>query len=307
MSRTLFANKPAPCREIDRIDRNLPHAAARDGARRLRDARGGHAPDADAGGWAGGDYARYARDSARYASAPAGASRVAASRARKRPRRGGASVIRPYAVMAGVLALVAVAVAVCVAAGRGGAGPAAASGPGAVAGATSTPVAEWRKGSVPQLYQTDPAWAGEPYAGSTVEEAGCGPTCLAMVYVCLTGKADFDPASLCAFSEREGYVSGGETSWLLMSEGARRLGLASEEVPADAAQVAAALEAGKPVICSVAPGDFTTTGHFIVLAGLNADGRLIVHDPNSAERTAQTWDMQTVLNQCRGIWAFSAA
>ena len=64
MSRTLFANKPAPCREIDRIGRRHPHAAARDGARRLRDARGGHAPDADAGGWAGGDYARYARDSA---------------------------------------------------------------------------------------------------------------------------------------------------------------------------------------------------------------------------------------------------
>ena len=128
-----------------------------------------------------------------------------------------------------------------------------------------------------------------------------------MVYVSITGKKDYDPASLCAFSEREGYVSGGETSWLLMSEGARKLGLMSEEVPADASSVTAALEAGKPIICSVAPGDFTTTGHFIVLVGLDDEGRLVVHDPNSAERTEQTWDLQTVLRQCRNIWAFSAA
>ena len=46
---------------------------------------------------------------------------------------------------------------------------------------------------------------------------------------------------------------------------------------------------------------------YIVLVGLDDEGRLIVHDPNSAERTEQTWDLQTVLRQCRNIWAFSAA
>ena len=57
----------------------------------------------------------------------------------------------------------------------------------------STPVVEWEKGSVPYLYQTDPAWAAEPYAGGTVEENGCGPTCLAMVHIDLTGRKDLDP------------------------------------------------------------------------------------------------------------------
>lgn len=99
------------------------------------------------------------------------------------------------------------------------------------ASASSTPVSEWRRGSAPYLYQTDSAWAEEPYAGGTVEENGCGPTCLSMVYIDLTGKKDFDPGEMASFSEQEGYVASGMTSWTLMTEGAAKLGLASEELP----------------------------------------------------------------------------
>ena len=68
----------------------------------------------------------------------------------------------------------------------------------------------------------------------------------------------------------------------------------------------AALAAGKVVICSVRPGDFTTVGHFIVLAGLTNDGRVEVRDPNSTERSAQAWDLDRVLGQCANLWALSA-
>lgn len=170
----------------------------------------------------------------------------------------------------------------------------------------STPRDEWRTGEVPFLYQTDPAWAAEPYAGGTVGENGCGPTCLSMVYVALTGKTNLDPAQMAAFSEQEGHVSGNMTAWTLMSEGAERLGLTSEELPADAGRVRAALASGAYVICSMRPGDFTTTGHFIVLAGTVDTGELVVHDPNSYERSAQTWDINRVLEQCANLWAISA-
>lgn len=168
---------------------------------------------------------------------------------------------------------------------------------------SSTPVAEWRAGEVPELYQIDPAWADEPYAGGTVGENGCGPTCLAMAYVALTGRTDMDPATMAAFSEREGYTVDGMTAWALMTEGAHALGLTSEELPANAASIRAALEAGQVIIASVRPGDFTTTGHFIVLAGIAANGELEIRDPNSAERTHETWGIERVLGQCANLWA----
>lgn len=169
----------------------------------------------------------------------------------------------------------------------------------------SDPRSDWRAGEVPRLYQTDPAWADNEYAGGTVAKNGCGPTCLSMVYVALTGRTDLGPAEMAAFSERGGYVKDGMTTWSLMTEGAGSLGLIAKELPAHEDVVRSALSSGSPVVCSVLPGDFTTTGHFIVLAGLADDGRVVVRDPNSVERTAQTWELGRVLGQCANLWAFS--
>lgn len=172
---------------------------------------------------------------------------------------------------------------------------------------TSTPREEWHVGGVPFLYQTDLQWASHPYAGGTVERNGCGPTCLSMAYVAITGRADLDPAAMADFSERRGYTTDGMTKWALMTEGAAELGLVSEELPADVGAVRGALEAGRPVICSVRPGDFTTTGHFIVLAGVTEDGEVTLRDPNSPERSSRPWDLGRVLGQCANLWALSAA
>ena len=98
---------------------------------------------------------------------------------------------------------------------------------------------------------------------------------------------------MAAFSEAGGYVEGGLTAWRLMTDGAAELGLSSHEVPADAGRLAAELAEGHPVICSVRPGDFTDTGHFLVVAG-----------PNSPANSARTWDVQRVLAQCANLWAF---
>lgn len=173
--------------------------------------------------------------------------------------------------------------------------------------AKSTPKSEWKSGSVPFLYQIDPQWAEEPYAGETIRITGCGPTCLSMVYTALTGRTDRDPAAMARFSEEGGHVTGGMTAWTLMTDGAAELGLRSKEVAADASVVSDVLTSGSPIICSVRPGDFTTTGHFIVLAGINEEGKAIVRDPNSSARSNVTWDLQQVLDQCANLWAFSVA
>lgn len=172
---------------------------------------------------------------------------------------------------------------------------------------TSTPKRDWQAGQVPYLYQTDATWADYGYAGGSVRENGCGPTCLSMAYVALTGKTDRDPASMAAFSQLSGYVDAeGNTLWALMDEGAARLGLKSASVPADISSLRAELLAGHPVIASVGPGDFTTEGHFIVLVGIDDNDQLAIRDPNSVERSNVTWDGAKVLSQCRSLWALSA-
>ena len=168
---------------------------------------------------------------------------------------------------------------------------------------SSTPQSQWQAGSVPSLYQADPAWASEPYAGGTVGENGCGPTCLAMAYICQTGRTDMDPAAMCAFSEANGFVENNMTSWRLMGDGARLLGLTSEELPASAGAVHDALAGGRTVIASVGPGDFTTVGHFIVITGTDGTGRFSVADPNSERRSQILWDEERVLAQCLNLWA----
>lgn len=172
--------------------------------------------------------------------------------------------------------------------------------------AHSTPAHAWRKGEVPFLYQIDPQWSEEPYAGGNIHENGCGPTCLSMVYISLTGKTDLDPAAMARFSEQNGFAVDGMTAWALMTDGAAMLGLRSAELPASADAVRAELEAGRPIICSVRPGDFTTTGHFIVLAGLTDDGQVMVRDPNNAGNDDHPWDLDRILGQCANLWSFSA-
>ena len=171
----------------------------------------------------------------------------------------------------------------------------------------SDPESTWNKGVVPSLYQQDPAWAQASYAGGDFSETGCGPTCIAMVYVALTGRDDKNPADMGALSEQLGCASSEGTAWLFMTEGAAQLGLSSSEIPADEASVRQAILSGSPVVCSMGPGDFTTTGHFIVLTGIDKQGRLVIRDPNSPERTARTWAFDVVLGQCRALWSYTAA
>ena len=65
------------------------------------------------------------------------------------------------------------------------------------------------------------------------------------------------------------------------------------------------LEKKQPVICSMKPGDFTTTGHFIVLTGLTEDGKLMLNDPNSITRSNKRWDIETVVGQMKSAWTYT--
>lgn len=172
----------------------------------------------------------------------------------------------------------------------------------------STPKDEWRQGTMPYLYQIDPQYKDYPYSNGTLEKQGCGPTALSMVYIDLTGDTNFGPAEMAAFSTQNGYSTDRDgSSWLLMSQGAEKLGLTSTSVANTPEAIAGELDAGHPVICVMAPGTFTQVGHFIAIEKLDANGKAIVHDSNSRDRSLWHWDLSTICAQANAVWSFSVA
>lgn len=172
----------------------------------------------------------------------------------------------------------------------------------------STPPSRWRKGEAPYLYQIDPQYANAVYSGGSFAKQGCGPTSLAVAYIDLTGNTDKGPLEMAQFATDNGYSTDQNGStWTLISEGAEKLGLQSSELDGTPEQITEALEGGNLVICVMAPGTFTQVGHFITLVGLDEDGKAIVRDSNSVERSHQTWDLDLICEEAEALWSVRAA
>ena len=161
------------------------------------------------------------------------------------------------------------------------------------------------KGEIPLFLQTDARWGQCQYGDGTMAENGCGPTCLSMVYSGLTGDGRWNPYELAKKAEKAGYyVAGSGTSWSMMTELAEELGLTIIEVKYEEEKIRAELQRGNKIICIMGPGDFTTTGHFIVLAGVKEDGSIILRDPNSRENSEKSWELQQLMPQIRNLWGY---
>jgi hypothetical protein len=157
---------------------------------------------------------------------------------------------------------------------------------------------------VPLLLQWDTRWGYQEYGTGLIGYTGCGPTCLSMVALYLTGNPDYTPAYVADYALNAGYyVAGSGTAWSLMSEGCEEFGLSAKEIALDEGVMAAALNAGKPIICSMGPGDFTDNGHFIVLTGYTGDA-FTINDPNSPQRSSQVWTFDQLKGQIRNLWAY---
>lgn len=163
-------------------------------------------------------------------------------------------------------------------------------------------------GTVPHFLQWDKRWGYEKYGGVAAEDmmglSGCGPTALSMVAVALTGNLDLHPLAVAELSQQGGHYSPGSgTSWSLMTEGSRELGLTCREVPLHEGSMVSALDSGELLIASVGPGYFTEKGHFIVLCGWDGEA-FEIRDPNSKANTAKRWSYSRLEDQIRGLWAF---
>lgn len=160
-------------------------------------------------------------------------------------------------------------------------------------------------GKMPMFFQYDRRWKNEMYGDGTMEFNGCGPTCLSMVLCGLNGTAEYNPLTVARLADKWGYYAEGSGSlWSLMTEGAENLGLTAREVVFDESHIRQELLEGRPIICTVGPGDFTTTGHFILLCQIDENDMVTVHDPNSEERSKRLWNLEKLMPQIKNLWSY---
>ncbi len=158
---------------------------------------------------------------------------------------------------------------------------------------------------VPRLFQGDYDEIVLYYNGTprSVATSGCGATSVSMVLAYLTGNTEQNPYLLfCAAVDAGRYHGNGLSHdtliWLAEQYGATGRWTGSESAVLDA------LESGRPVIAHMGEGAFTEKGHYIVLRGRTEDGKILVNDPASPERSRMAFPMETLRAQMRTSDAF---
>ena len=145
--------------------------------------------------------------------------------------------------------------------------------------------------------QLDERWADIMYGNSsTIGQAGCGPTSMAIVISTLTGEPH-DPVELARWSAANGHRCEGNGSYhSLIPAAAAAYGLNCDR-NLDAQGIVDALSSGKLVVVIMSKGHFTRGGHFIVLRGVTGEGKILVADPASYGRSEQEWDLSIIMDE----------
>ena len=165
-----------------------------------------------------------------------------------------------------------------------------------------------REQAYPLFLQWDPRWGYVPYGdGSNIGLAGCGPTCLSMALFYLTGDETYRPDRIAEYSMDNGYyVPGTGTQWALIDDVPKKCGLKVRKPGISESIMKRALDEGSIIICAMRQGDFTASGHFIVIYGYDEDG-FRVNDPNCVARSRKSWTFGTLKSQIKQLWSIAAA
>lgn len=156
------------------------------------------------------------------------------------------------------------------------------------------------------VYQYDYPEAVCAIAGESksVATSGCGAVCMSMVIDYLVGDWGHTPQTLFEEAWSNGDYTGNGLSQEALSRLGKAHGVGGVWIGPDAKRIRQALELGYPVIAHMGPGTFTREGHYILLRGLSDDGRVLLNDPNSENRTGKAWDLEQILREGKGTNPF---
>ncbi|MGL4449823.1 MAG: C39 family peptidase [Sarcina sp.] len=163
-----------------------------------------------------------------------------------------------------------------------------------------------KEGKIPLFQQWDKQWGYDWYGNGPIAMDGCGPTSLAMIIVGLTGNMNANPRTVAQYSANNGGYSWNHGSNQDLFTGvAEHFGLVAHQISGN--QIIEQLKMGRPVMMSCHAGNFTLSGHIIVLSGVTPDGQIIINNPDSIKDSMQTWSLQTILNNMNYAYSYSKA
>jgi hypothetical protein len=129
---------------------------------------------------------------------------------------------------------------------------------------------------------------------------------MAMIGFGLTGDESINPWQMCQYAENAGYwVPGSGTSWDLVLNAFPNHPITGQKISPDQYTITAELNAGHPVLINVGVGKFSAVGHFMILAGMDANGNFILNDPNNLENCSKTWPWEDLSSEITAAWSYS--
>jgi hypothetical protein len=166
--------------------------------------------------------------------------------------------------------------------------------------------------------QTDSRWADKPYQTTgettTIGKSGCGPTCAAMLIETLTGKT-CTPVDTCTWSVQHGYKAlNSGTYYSYFVPQFKAYGITCQQLNSSSLygnstsavhdQALALLKQGYYLIACMGKGNWTSSGHFVVVWW--EDGKVRINDPASTKDSRVNGDLSTFKSQVKYYFAVDA-
>ena len=154
---------------------------------------------------------------------------------------------------------------------------------------------------IPMLFQYDYTHPVCKIQGvsKSVAGAGCGATAASMVIAYINEDYGQTPYTLFYEAAARGEYWGNGLDYDSIQGMLSRRGIDARLCGVSASAIVDALQAQRPIILIMGPGTFTNEGHYIVLRGLNEEGRVLVNDPNSLGRSEGSYSPEQIAREAK--------
>lgn len=152
------------------------------------------------------------------------------------------------------------------------------------------------------MSQHDPRWKDTSFGnGDSIDVHGCGPTSLAMLVTNLTSSV-LTPEEAAFFSyDRNLYIPGSGSSHSIFLKSLPEFGIKTSSFNTYSEEaIRKELKKGNMFAVLMRYGTFSSsTGHYILLLGIDENGDVIIADSNSVANSKKSWNLSLILNEAK--------